>query len=257
MACGIGKIFVAKHIMKSLLPKGGVIFYFVPWIILLEQFARYFNDYDVLIIPIYSKEKDFLKKEEDYIDTDIMDFNHFLDDKNFKEIKNKYKYIMFFCTYQSHQRLISNQDEKLIPSADLMICDEAHHATYEENKKNNFKNKENKINLFKSLHEKIKAKKILFMTATVKIFYKNRNKENFMDMKNTDIYGDIFYSLGLGEVIEEGILCDYEIISARFLDEKEIQKIYDELNNDYKKLLNQLSNKKYFKKNRRRRRLSI
>jgi predicted helicase len=242
MACGTGKTFVSKHIMKSLLPDGGIVFYFVPWINLLEQSTLYFNDSDILIIPICSQEDKIIKKaeQEDLFTTDIMDFSYFLDNPLNSDIKKNYKYIMFFCTYQSHDRLADSQKKGFLPEADLIICDEAHHMTYES--KINAKEK----NLFQNLHENIKTKKALFMTATVKILSSNKkNKDEFIDMSNKDIFGEIFYSLDLGTAIEKNILCDYDINISRLpdIDEfKEIEEIDRTLKDEDKNTMNELIN---------------
>ncbi|MGA0448190.1 MAG: helicase-related protein, partial [Candidatus Phytoplasma pyri] len=232
--------------MKKLLPHGGIVFYFVPWISLLEQSSYYFNDNDILIIPICSKEKEILKKDkdEDIYETNIMDFSNFLYGENWEEKKKDYKYIIFFCTYQSHQRIAIKQKKRLLPLADLMICDEAHHTTYEAAFKKNQKEK----NLFESLHKEIKSKKFLFMTATVKICYKNKNKKNYIDMHNKDIYGDIFYSLDLGNAIKKNILCDYNIIYTYLSTYEEAKEINSKLNEQVQQKMNELGNQ-YRQKN--------
>ncbi|MGI3136126.1 MAG: DEAD/DEAH box helicase family protein [Candidatus Phytoplasma vitis] len=98
MACGTGKTFVSKHIMKSLLPEGGIVFYFVPWINLLEQSALYFNDSDILIIPICSQEDKIIQKaqKEDFFETDIMDFSNFLDNPSIQILKKNINILCFF-----------------------------------------------------------------------------------------------------------------------------------------------------------------
>ncbi len=93
-------------------------------------------------------------------------------------------------------------------AADLMISDEAHH-TVTNDKGKNF-----------TFHDDIKAKKALYMTATVKIYEPNPNskthiKDNY-DMSTVDIYGKTFYSLPLGEAIKRDILVDYDVIIPRF-----------------------------------------
>jgi predicted helicase len=246
MACGTGKTFVSKHIMKSLLPDGGIVFYFVPWINLLEQSALYFNDSDILIIPICSQEDKIIKKaeQEDLFTTDIMDFSNFLDNPLNSDIQKNYKYIMFFCTYQSHDRLADSQKKGFLPEADLIICDEAHHMTYES------KINEKEKNLFQNLHENIKNKKALFMTATVKILLSNKkNKDEFIDMSNKDIFGEIFYSLDLGTAIKKNILCDYDINISRLPDIDELKEIEENLKDEDKNIMNELIDNSLLKKN--------
>lgn len=150
---------------------------------------------------------------------------------------------MFFCTYQSHDRLADSQEKEFLPEADLIICDEAHHMTYQS--KINEKDK----NLFQNLHENIKTKKALFMTATVKILLSSKkNKNEFIDMSNKEIFGEIFYSLDLGTAIKKNILCDYNVIISRLPDIDEAKSIDKTLKDEDKNTMNELIDKSLPKK---------
>ncbi|WP_341266372.1 DEAD/DEAH box helicase family protein [Candidatus Phytoplasma fraxini] len=242
MACGTGKTFVSKKIMKSLLPKGGLIFYFIPWLSLLEQSMNYFNDAETLTIPVYSTQADIItkkkkNKETDVILSPIIDLSMLLNSKDLEQYRQKYKYIIIFCTYKSIDKLIEKQQTQLLPKADFIICDEAHHTvsnkSFEDTSDDNQKDISND-----DLHQKLKAHRKLFMTATVKIYRHSRKNEklDFYDMDNKEFYGIRFYSLVLGTAIEKDILCDYGVVVARFDDLKEAQTILDKLDVEDKKI---------------------
>ncbi|WP_218644381.1 type ISP restriction/modification enzyme [Candidatus Phytoplasma pruni] len=211
MACGTGKTFVSKSIMKTLLPQGGVVFYFVPWLNLLEQSMHYFDDPDTYVIPVCSKEKEMMNskgKTDDSNVSTVVNVEHLLNPENFQLLRDENRYVIVFCTYQSYERIAEKQKNGSLMAADLMISDEAHH-TVPNDKSKNF-----------TFHDDIKAKKALYMTATVKIYEPNPNskthiKDNY-DMSTADIYGKTFYSLPLGEAIKRDILVDYDVIIPRF-----------------------------------------
>ncbi|MBP5835889.1 type ISP restriction/modification enzyme [Candidatus Phytoplasma meliae] len=235
MACGTGKTFVSKKIMESLLPEGGLVFYFVPWLSLLEQSMYYFNDDRILTIPVCSTQEEIIKKdrEMDLVESSIIDLSMLLSVKNLNTYRNRYKYIMIFCTYQSRDKLIEQQRLNLLPKADFMICDEAHHTVCKSGEQEEDCN----------LHEDLKAAKKLFMTATVKVYRRVKSSKDdlaLFDMNNEKVYGTIFYSLDLGTAIEKDILCDYDVLVARF-DKDAANKIYEQLDDETKQQSNLLN----------------
>lgn len=85
---------------------------------------------------------------------------------------------------------------------DLAVYDECHRVAGE------------KPGLFTSCvtDEIVKAKNKLFMTATVKVYTEGDEDEdvNEFSMANTDIFGEIVYSLTVFEAIKLGILCNFQ-----------------------------------------------
>lgn len=128
-----------------------------------------------------------------------------------KEIK-KYleKYInndvVIITTYQSSE-VLSNVCKKLEYELDLIIYDEAHKTVGTSER------------AFSCLldDDNIKTKKRLFTTATEKIY--SGDDEDILSMDNTDIYGDVIYSYSFKKAIENGQLCDYQVIAPMINDE--------------------------------------
>lgn len=132
MACGTGKTFVAKNIIKNLLPEGGLVFFFAPWLSLLEQSIRYLtaDDNETLVIPVCSTEDEMISKNNKSLNTEdlnkshIINLEHLLEKDNLNSFRKKFKYIIVFCTYRSQDRLAEKQEKEILGKTDLIICDE-------------------------------------------------------------------------------------------------------------------------------------
>ncbi|QTX02826.1 DEAD/DEAH box helicase [Candidatus Phytoplasma luffae] len=95
------------------------------------------------------------------------------------------------------------------------------------------------------------------MTATVKIYItKTRKSNNFqenlkmVDMKNKELYGEIFYSYQIDRAIDENFLCEYEIVFPLFAEVKELNDIDSQLSKEIKDSINHLLGDKYIKNNK-------
>ena len=109
---------------------------------------------------------------------------------------------------------------------DLVICDEAHRTT-------GAKLTGEDESAFTKIHsnEFIRRSKTLYMTATPRIFAENaKNKASEKDailtsMDNQDTYGPVFFRLGFGQAVKEGLLTDYKVIILT-VSEDEVSKRY-------------------------------
>ena len=85
---------------------------------------------------------------------------------------------------------------------DLAIYDECHRVAGKE------------LGLFTScvFDEVLKAKYKLFMTATIKVYTENEEDDtvNEFSMANTELFGEVAYSITIFEAIHLGILCPFE-----------------------------------------------
>ncbi len=118
---------------------------------------------------------------------------------------------VIFTTYQSSPRLAKAARESGCV-IDLCILDEAHKTVGE------------KSSAFATLPDdrKIKVKNRLFMTATERVLH-GKNDE-VLSMDDEKIYGSCFYQLTFKEAIDDGIICDYEILTI-FVTDAEVREI--------------------------------
>ena len=133
-----------------------------------------------------------------------------------------------FATYQSIE-VIHDAQEIASDSwrdFDLVICDEAHRTT------GTTLTGEDE-SAFRKIHsnEFIRRSKTLYMTATPRIFAENaKNKASEKDailtsMDDQDTYGPVFFRLGFGQAVKEGLLTDYKVIILT-VSEDEVSKHY-------------------------------
>lgn len=123
---------------------------------------------------------------------------------------NDNKTIIIITTYVSSGKIINavNGDKKYYP--DLIILDEAHNTTG-ENDKNNQKLIEKGNDLFS-------AERYLFLTATpVRLVLKNKNssfqnKETTYTMSNKHIYGSVVYEYSFKDGADDGVILPFETI---------------------------------------------
>ena len=133
-----------------------------------------------------------------------------------------------FATYQSIE-VIHDAQEIAGDSwrdFDLVICDEAHRTTG-----TTLTGEDESV--FTKIHsnEFIRRSKTLYMTATPRIFAENaKNKASEKDailtsMDDQDTYGPVFFRLGFGQAVKEGLLTDYKVIILT-VSEDEVSKHY-------------------------------
>ena len=133
-----------------------------------------------------------------------------------------------FATYQSIE-VIHDAQEIAGDSwrdFDLVICDEAHRTTGATLTGED-------ESAFTKIHsnEFIRRSKTLYMTATPRIFAENaKNKASEKDailtsMDDQDTYGPVFFRLGFGQAVKEGLLTDYKVIILT-VSEDEVSKHY-------------------------------
>ncbi|MGI9558142.1 MAG: helicase-related protein [Thermodesulfobacteriota bacterium] len=107
---------------------------------------------------------------------------------------------VIFTTYQSSPRL-AVAAKKSGRKIDLCILDEAHKTVGE------------KSSAFATLLDdrKLEISKRLFMTATERVLH-GKNEE-VLSMDDKRVYGGCFYQLTFKQAIDDGIICDYEILT--------------------------------------------
>lgn len=228
MACGTGKTFTSLKIAEHETNGRGTILFLVPSIALLGQALREWSadaSEPIKAICICSdpKASKSRKKNDDTDAFSVVDLalpastdpDFIL--KQFQVTNQKQTGLtVVFSTYQSIDVIASTQKVLLkngLPEFDLIICDEAHRTTgvtlAGEDESN-----------FVKVHDAsfIKAKKRLYMTATPRLYSDSaRSRAEQADavlcsMDDAALYGGVFYRIGFGKAVEDGLLTDYKVL---------------------------------------------
>lgn len=119
---------------------------------------------------------------------------------NFIQRKSKNPKVIF-TTYQSSPKLADACKQEGL-TIDLLIADEAHKTVGRRDKK------------FATLlsDENIRIKQRMFMTATERVY--RQGSENIASMDDESVYGKIFHQMSFKQAIDEGIICDYKILTV-------------------------------------------
>ena len=240
MACGTGKTFTALTIAREFMEKeGGTarILFAVPSLALLKQTlddwaAEADGAFTAWAVCSDTKVSSAARNDtaaDSTVDlpipatTDAQRLAHSLCANNATEGLQ-----VVFATYQSIE-VIHDAQEIAGDSwrdFDLVICDEAHRTTGATLTGED-------ESAFRKIHsnEFIRRSKTLYMTATPRIFAENaKNKASEKDailtsMDDQDTYGPVFFRLGFGQAVKEGLLTDYKVIILT-VSEDEVSKHY-------------------------------
>ena len=240
MACGTGKTFTALTIAREFMEReGGTarILFTVPSLALLKQTlddwaAEADGAFTAWAVCSDTKVSSAARNDtaaDSTVDlpipatTDAQRLAHSLCANNTTEGLQ-----VVFATYQSIE-VIHNAQEiagDKWRDFDLVICDEAHRTTGETLTGED-------ETAFRKIHsnEFIRRSKTLYMTATPRIFAENaKNKASERDailtsMDDQDTYGPVFFRLGFGQAVKEGLLTDYKVIILT-VSEDEVSKHY-------------------------------
>lgn len=118
--------------------------------------------------------------------------------------------LIIITTYASSFKIINAINGKSDLYPELVILDEAHNTTGDNEKSNQ--------ELIKKDNDKFNSQKYLFITATpVQLIMKNencafQNKETTFSMNNKYIYGNIIYEYSFSDGIKDKIIVDFETI---------------------------------------------
>ena len=244
MACGTGKTFTSMKIVEQYPGKGGLVLFLVPSLSLLSQTLTDWKrncDIHINAFAVCSDNK-IGKADNSKLDalTSIDQLSYpATTDANTLQIKvqnalyKKDELTVIFATYQSIQ-VISDAQGKGLPEIDLIICDEAHRTAG-----NYFEDDQKEESYFTKVHDNqfIKAKKILYMTATPKIYGKISKEQAetsdlvLYSMDDESIFGPTFSTVSFTRAIDLGCLVDYKVVVLT-LDESLLEKDYDFLSTD-------------------------
>ena len=240
MACGTGKTFTALTIAREFMEKeGGTarILFTVPSLALLKQTlddwaAEADGAFTAWAVCSDTKVSSAARNDtaaDSTVDlpipatTDAQRLAHSLCANNTSEGLQ-----VVFATYQSIE-VIHDAQEIAGDSwrdFDLVVCDEAHRTTGATLTGED-------ESAFTKIHsnEFIRRSKTLYMTATPRIFaekIKNSASEKdaiLTSMDDQDTYGPVFFRLGFGQAVKEGLLTDYKVIILT-VSEAEVSKRY-------------------------------
>lgn len=237
MAPGTGKTFTSLKIAEVFAKKSNKQFkvlYLVPSIQLLTQTLRgWNNDTELKMASMaVTSDRDASRGNDGTEDIKATDIGYPATTskeqllKNWKDIEETQKdieIVVVFSTYQSIE-VIGNAQKEGFPGFDLIISDEAHRTTgaHESSKE---------ASAFTRVHSNtsIQGEKRMYQTATPKI-YGESAKKNAKDksillssMDDDQKFGEVFYRMGFGQAVSQGILTDYKVMVLA-VDEAAIQK---------------------------------
>ena len=123
-----------------------------------------------------------------------------------------------YCTYQSSLE-IWNAQKNNNHNFDLVLCDEAHRTAITEGAKTK--------SHFAIVHDnlKIKSKKRIYMTATDRIYSKEKIKRamneqvKMYSMNDSKTYGPTFHRLKFSEALDNQLLVDYRVLVLNVIED--------------------------------------
>lgn len=229
MACGTGKTFTAIRLAEKFAEQNGGharVLFMVPSLALMSQSISEFSNevegpfhaYAVCSDTKVGREK---KRSGAYADladlrvedlqlpatTDGVDLAVAMNANPLDEGLE-----VVFSTYHSIDA-VSEAQAAGIGDFDLIICDEAHRTTgvtlSDESESN-----------FVKIHDDkwVAGRKRVYMTATPKIFNEDTKFQAsekaavLCSMDDMDTFGPVFYRIGFGEAVEQGLLTDYKVL---------------------------------------------
>lgn len=229
MACGTGKTFVTMWIKEKI--KSKLTLVLVPSLILLSKTVKewaFASNEDIKTLSVCS-DKSVTKQAYDEIRFSSSDLS-FPVTNNLKEIKNFINSKgnkVIYCTYQSIDLIELAQKSKNVNEFEFIIADEAHKCTGQIYKDNYFT---------KVLDRKrIRARKVLFTTATPRIYGEPSKKKlqeadiKVYGMDDPNKFGNIFHTLSFYKAINNKppLLSDYEVVITGVTNNEIIKKIKD------------------------------
>ena len=218
MACGAGKTLTSLRIAEELTNQSGWVLFLVPSIALLSQTLREWgNQVRGGFSPICVCSDEKISARLDSLSSSVVDIP-LPASTDIDEIKLRVQYCrttdsglrVIFSTYQSIGVVIDAQ-KQLGLEFDLTICDEAHRTTgitYEGDD----------VSGFNRVHRQIRSKKLMYMTATPRIYEDNakakatENNTLVYSMDDPELYGQEFHRLGFGKAVEQNLLSDYKVV---------------------------------------------
>ena len=221
MPCGTGKTLVSLWAVEENVRSTGWVLYLVPSIALMRQTLQVWNENKNKPFDGFSvcSDKTVVRGEEIensyYVPGKVLTNSEQLSEWMNSRLRGWHsnKHHVIFSTYQSLplvKQAVANLDG--FNQFDLIICDEAHRTT-------GFEESEDDPGSFRLVHnnDKIPARRRLYMTATPRLFKESTKKNKqpgqlMVDMSDQEIYGLEFYRLSFAEAIDQGLLCDYEVL---------------------------------------------
>ena len=244
MACGTGKTLVAQRIAehKDITPKGGLVVYATPSILLTGQsqvsWLRNETDRPIasLVVCCDKKAGAGYEKWKSELAYDLLGSVTTTPEKIADEVRRLHKsvpengLVVIFTTYQSMDKVIAAQRDHGLPHVDFAIADEAHWTagkwSGDEGDRESSK--------YLMFHENLKSTRRMYQTATPRIYRlpagskmaKNTEKhaadlkkQKLVDMNSIEVFGGTMHTLSFRKALKKQVkgqerLCDYRIVIA-------------------------------------------
>lgn len=200
MPCGTGKTLMCYWITDKLNDKKRICIV-VPSLYLLSQMYNTWVELKECKYLLVGSDAEIKTCDDTglLLSTDKNDIEQYLTKHNDDEL-------IIITTYQSSE-VLSGVCKKINFELDIIIYDEAHKTVGSSDRS------------FSCLlnDDNITTKKRLFTTATEKIY--SGDDDDIISMDDVTVYGDIIYSYSFKNAIEDGQLCDYQVIAPLINDD--------------------------------------
>ena len=206
MACGTGKTLVGQRIAEKLRAERTLVV--VPSLSLLEQTHRAWKAdatrrFDAFC---FCSDPTVVGKAGDETDRDVETIAvpvHTDPEQLAEFLAARDRRLVVFATYQSLGRLTEVfADTHHAVAFDLLVADEAHRSAGWSG---------SSFGLVCDA-ERLPAKRRLFMTATARVVTGAGYKDLVLSMDDVSRYGPVFHHLRFSDAVEQGLLCDYQVL---------------------------------------------
>jgi len=206
MACGTGKTLVGQRVAEKLRAERTLVV--VPSLSLLEQThrawkadaTRRFDAFCFCSDPtVVNRAADETDRDVDTIAVPV----HTKPQQLAEFLAVTDRRLVVFATYQSLERLTEVfSDPHGAGPFDLLIADEAHRSAGWAG---------SSFGLVCDA-ERLPAKRRLFMTATARVVTGSGDADLVLSMDDASRYGPVFHHLRFSDAIEQGLLCNYQVL---------------------------------------------
>jgi superfamily II DNA or RNA helicase len=209
MACGTGKTLTSLWINEALEADRTLVL--LPSLTLLSQLVTEWTasaDEPFAFLPVCSDETVAQGADSAVMFASDLQYPATTDPGKIADFLRLPGRRVIFSTYQSSPRIAAAQADSSVPDFDVVFADEAHRCAGKVSTE------------FGTIldSEQIRAKKLLFMTATPRTFTSgvaSRAAKEGLDIASMDdanVFGPVLHRLSFNQAIEDDLLTDYQVV---------------------------------------------
>ena len=206
MACGSGKTLVAQRVCEKLRCERTLVV--VPSLSLLEQTHRCWKanatrQFDAFC---FCSDPSVARQQGEESDRDVATIAvpvHTDPGRLIEFLSAEDRRVVVFATYQSLERLSEVfVGQQCAEPFDLLVADEAHRSA----------GRASSSFALVCDTQRLRAARRLFMTATARVVTGSADDDLVLSMDDESRYGRVFHRLSFSNAIEQGLLCDYQVL---------------------------------------------